>query len=141
MLLHNYNFATVMNDNIKICFLLILDDSCEKVVYLSKGVTIYRLRTTVLQDMSTSLVDWHWSIREDQKSSQLVLGHEGHCWYTQSKPEKLMLAKKPLFFVKPHSVSITDKQYQSWNILLKGKERDHSPKKRECEHELYLAYF
>lgn len=37
LLLHICNFATVINCNINICFLMVLDNACEKVVWPTKG--------------------------------------------------------------------------------------------------------
>jgi hypothetical protein len=49
LLLLNCNFATVMNHNIKyLRFLMVLGDSCEKVIRLPKGMGTHRLRTAAL---------------------------------------------------------------------------------------------
>jgi hypothetical protein len=48
--LHNCNFAAVMNQNVNICFLTVLGDRCERVIWPSKGVSTHRLWTTLLND-------------------------------------------------------------------------------------------
>jgi hypothetical protein len=45
LLLHNCNFATAMNSDISMCFLMVVGDYCERVVWSPERVITHKLRT------------------------------------------------------------------------------------------------
>ena len=114
LLTHNCNFATVMNYDVNTCFLMVLGESCEKVIWSPKEVTTPRLRTVDLAE----------------RIAQIVSDLAGNGGYTSTNeyfrvvweegvipPEKLMVFSSPQVSCFPwwwYCMSSGSRQWLTW---------------------------